>query len=217
MKNENKKIIVSGAACLLAFIFWSIAVRFIDVCPVGPEGSSVGFASLNTWVHNFFGVNMMLYTVTDWLGLVPVGVAAAFGVSGLIQLITRRSIWQVDFSIRALGVFYIAVIALYLLFEELPVNYRPILINNVLEVSYPSSTTLLVTCVMPTALIQLNSRVRGRVLSGILQAVIIAFTAFMVIGRLVSGVHWLSDIIGGLFLSSGLVILYYAVCRAHRK
>ena len=39
----------------------------------------------------------------------------------------------------------------------------------------------------------------------------IAFTGFMVIGRVLSGVHWITDIIGGIFLSSGLVMLYYGV------
>ena len=34
------------------------------------------------------------------------------------------------------------------------------------------------------------------------------FSAFMVIGRLVSGVHWATDIIASVLLSAGLFMLY---------
>ena len=38
----------------------------------------------------------------------------------------------------------------------------------------------------------------------------IAFSTFMVIGRLVAGVHWFTDIMGAVILSAGLFILYKA-------
>lgn len=36
----------------------------------------------------------------------------------------------------------------------------------------------------------------------------IAFSAFMVIGRMIAGVHWATDIIGSILLSAGLSSLY---------
>jgi undecaprenyl-diphosphatase len=98
-------------------------------------------------------------------------------------------------------------------FEFVVVNRRPVLIDGYLEASYPSSTTMLVACVMPTALMQLHARIQNKTLRRVIDVVIILFTAFMVLGRLISGVHWLSDIIGGLLLSAGLVASYYgATC-----
>lgn len=97
------------------------------------------------------------------------------------------------------------------LFEVFAINYRPVLIEGYLEASYPSSTTMLVMCVMPTAIMQFHTRIKTEWLRKIFTYVIIAFTAFMVIGRLVSGVHWFTDIIGGALLSTGLVMLYYSV------
>ena len=98
----------------------------------------------------------------------------------------------------------------YILFEEVVINYRPVLINGFLEASYPSSTTLLVLCVMPTAVMQLNTRIRKETLRKCVAVAIKVFVVFMVMGRLVSGVHWLSDIVGGVLLSMGLVKLYRA-------
>ena len=210
MKKKNKKKLVLGASLVVAFVLWTVFVRFVDVQAIGPEGSSVGFATLNGFVHELTGVNWLLYTVTDWLGLVPIAVALGFAILGLAQLIGRKSLWKVDHSILALGVFYIAVIAAYVFFEIVVINYRPTLIDGYLEVSYPSSTTMLVMCVMPTAAMQLNARIKNTVFRRFAVITIAAFTAFMVIGRLLSGVHWITDIIGGALLSAGLVMMYDA-------
>ena len=208
MEKKNKKRLVLGASLVVAFVLWTILVCFVDVRAIGPEGSSVGFATLNGFVHELTGVNWLLYTVTDWLGLVPIAVALGFAILGLVQLIKRKSLWKVDHSILALGVFYIVVMAAYIFFEVVVINYRPTLIDGYLEASYPSSTTMLVMCVMPTAAMQLNVRIKNTVLRRCAVITIVAFTAFMVIGRLVSGVHWITDIIGGALLSAGLVTMY---------
>ena len=183
----------------------------IDVRAIGPQGSYVGFATINGYIHRLTGTHMLLYTVTDWMGILPVCVAFGFAVLGLIQWIKRKNILKVDYSILALGAFYIVVMAVYLIFEEVIINYRPVLINGHLEVSYPSSTTLLVMCVMPTAMLQLKSRMRNGVLRNLAVILIITFTTFMVMGRLISGVHWFSDIVGALLFSAGLVAVYHSL------
>ena len=198
--------------CLFAaFVVWTLVIRYIDVQAIGPRGSTVGFATINRFVHNLTGVHMDLYIVTDWLSVVPLMFVIGFGILGLVQWIKRKHLVKVDCSILVLGVFYIAVMAVYVLFETVVVNYRPVLINGYLEASYPSSTTMFVMCVMPTAIMQFNERIKNDVLKRWIRAVISAFTVFMVIGRLVSGVHWVTDIIGGVLLSAGLVLLYRAM------
>ena len=202
------------AMCLLVvFLLWTVAVRFVDVQAIGPQGSAVGFATLNRFVHELTGVHISLYIVTDLLGLVPLGFVIGFALLGLVQWIKRKRILKVDRSILALGGFYIVVLAVYALFEVVVVNYRPVLIGGVLEVSYPSSTTMLVMCVMPTVIMQVNARIQNKVFKRCVTFAVTAFVVFMVIGRLVSGVHWFSDIIGGVFLSGGLVLMYRAFIR----
>lgn len=195
---------------LAAFILWTLAVSLVDVQAIGPRDSAVGFATINGWFHDLTGVDMNLYHITDWLGLVPVAFGFGFAILGLVQWIRRKSLFKVDRSILVLGGFYIVTLAAYLFFEDFVINYRPVLIEGFLEASYPSSTTLLVLCVMPTALIQLRNRVTNPILRRIVCAAITAFMVFMVAGRLLSGVHWLTDIIGGILLAAGLVTLYDA-------
>ena len=203
-----------GICLLTAFVVWTFAVRFVDVQPIGPLGSTVGFATLNRFVHNVTGVHMSLYVITDWLGLVPIAVAVGFAVLGLAQWLKRRSLKKVDFPLFVLGGFYVIVIVVFFLFEVLVINYRPILISGILEASYPSSTTMLVMCVMPTAILQLKSRIRCRVLRQCVITAMTLFIIFMVFARLISGVHWFTDIAGGILLSAGLVALYAEVSQS---
>ncbi len=210
MKRIRKSFIAS--MCLLtAFVMWTVAICFVDIRAIGPQGSSVGFAGINGFVHNLTGVHWGLYNITDWLGLIPIFVCMGFGILGLVQLIKRKSIRKVDYDIFVLGGFYIVTIAAYLFFESVVINYRPILIGGILEGSYPSSTTMLVMCVMPTASMQLSSRIKNKLLRNIVVITIIIFITFMVIGRIISGVHWFTDIVGGALLSVGLVMLYRAI------
>ena len=211
MKKKNRRLFWVGMSLLAAFVLWTVLVKFVDVQSIGPQESSVGFATLNGYVHNLIGVNMYLYVITDWLGIVPIGVAFGFALLGIVQWIKRKSILKVNRSILTLGGFYIVVMAVYILFETVVINYRPTLIDGYLEASYPSSTTLLVMCVMPTAMIQLRARIKNDVFRRCVMFMIAVFIAFMVIGRLVSGVHWVTDIIGGALLSTAIVLMYYSI------
>ena len=217
MKKENQRNFCTATCMLLAFLLWTAAIQLVDVQAIGPQESAVGFATINQFVHNLTGVHMSLYTITDWLGLVPLVFVMGFALLGLIQWIKRKHLFKVDYNILILGGFYIVVMAVYVLFEMLVVNYRPVLINGYLEASYPSSTTMLVMCVMPTAIMQFNARIKNDVLKRYLTSAITAFIIFMVIGRLISGVHWITDIIGGALLSTGLVLMYRAIISREAK
>ena len=211
MKKNGKKQLITGVLFMLVFVIWTWLIQKVDVQSVGQKGTDVGFAAFNCWFHKLTGVHMGLYTITDWLGLVPVFVCIVFGGIGLWQLIKRKNLFKVDTDLIYLGIYYVIVIFGYLFFEMCPINYRPILIEGILEASYPSSTTLLVLSVMPTLVLQTNRRIENRYLKRIIYAFTSVFSAFMVIGRLASGVHWFTDIMGAVFLSTGLFYLYKAV------
>ena len=217
MKKNGKITLILGVTFITLFVLWTLLIMTIDVKPVGVNETNIGFATINTWFHNITSANMVLYNITDWLGLVPVFICIIFGVIGFIQLIKRRSLFKVDFDIVSLGVYYVLVIFFYLAFEMLSINYRPILINGFMEASYPSSTTLLVLSVMPTLSFQVQKRLKNEKIKFIISVITIIFSLFMVIGRLVSGVHWVTDIIGSCLLSAGLFYIYKSVVLLRGK
>lgn len=217
MKNDKKEFLV-GIYALFAFAIWTALILFADVKPLGVNGTDIGLSTFNVRFHKLTGVHMALYTITDWLGLVPIAVCFLFGVVGLVQLVKRKKLLLVDNDILLLGIYYIVVIFAYLLFEAIPINYRPVLIDGFMEASYPSSTTLLVLSVMPTLCFQAQRRCQNGLFRKIICGFAVVFAAFMVLGRLVAGVHWFSDIVGSVLLSAGLYKMYRsAVAKADSK
>ena len=208
--NRKNRTLCNGLIALLLFAVWTVLVQTVDVQPAGETGKTVGFATANSWFHQLTGVHLLLYAVTDWLGLVPVFVCLLFGVLGLAQLIRRKSLLKVDSDLILLGIYYVLVITGYLIFEMYPINYRPIFIDGRLEASYPSSTTLLVLSVMPTLIFQADRRVLQPEVKRAVRILTVLFSLAMVMGRLVSGVHWMTDIVSSVLLSHGLFSIYQA-------
>lgn len=209
MKNY-RKFIISGML-FAVFIVFTILVKSIDVQPIGPEESVVGFANINKSVHECFGIQMTWYDITKWLGYLTILVALGFGVLGFLELVVRKSFMKVDADLLLLGGFYVLVLAFYVFFEKVIINYRPIIMDEGLEASFPSSHTMLVICVMATAMIQFKKRIQSKGIRTVAMVASAVIIVVMVIGRMISGVHWFTDIIGAVILSSALVMFYYAI------
>lgn len=210
MKINVKRWFICGIVSAVLFAVWTALIMMVDVLPCGVNGTNIGLAAFNTWFHRLTGVHMTLYSITDWLGLVPIFICFVFGGIGLVQMIKRRSLFKVDGDILILGAFYVAVIFCYLIFEMIPINYRPVLIEGHMEASYPSSTTLLVLSVMPTLTEQANRRLKNAFAKRAISIFSICFSLFMVLGRMISGVHWFSDILGSVLISCSLFSFYKA-------
>ena len=214
---KEKRLLWIGYILIAGFVIWTLLIQAVDVQPLGINGTNIGFATINCWFHRLTGVHMVIYTITDWLGIIPVFICIIFGGIGCVQLLKRRSLLKVDYDIIFLGAYYILVILGYSIFEMIPINYRPVLIEGFMEASYPSSTTLLVLCVMPTLIEQVNRRSENEIFKKVIKALVICFSVFMVFGRLVSGVHWLTDIIGSIMLSIGLFCIYKSAVLLYYK
>ena len=104
MNKSEKKSLLIGNIFLAMFAVWTALIQTVDVQPLGQNGTSIGFATFNCWFHHFTGVNMAIYTITDWMGLVPVVICLIFACIGLVQLIQRRNLFRVDADIMILGI-----------------------------------------------------------------------------------------------------------------
>ena len=205
---RNKHSLITPAVLFAVFVLYTAAVALLDVKPVGQMNSNVGMATINKALSDAIGVHMIWYDITNILGILALLIAAFFGVVGVIQLVTRKSLLKVDRDIIILGCFYVMVIVCYVLFDHFAINYRPVMLEDTLEASYPSSHTMLAVCVMSTAICQLKWKMRDEHVSRIVQGVLAVLIVLTVVGRMISGVHWFTDIIGGVLLSAFLVSLY---------
>ena len=215
MNNKKRNFLISGILLLIAITF-TILVKVVDVKQIGVNNSSIGFATLNQFIFETTGVNMIWYHITDWLGLIPVFMAIVYAFIGLIQFIKRRSIFKVDKEIILLGLYYIIVIALYVFFEKVIINYRPILMNGFLEASYPSSHTLMTICICGSSIL-INKKLFNNKITKVINYLSIIIITITVVGRLISGVHWFTDIIGGILISTGLLMTFYSLLSIINK
>ncbi len=206
----KKKNIITSITMIILAVIYTILVKIIDVAPIGPNNSSVGFSSINGFFHNLLGSNMTIYKITEVLGMIPLLMAGIYALIGFIQLIKRKSLAKIDREIYALASLYVIVLGLYVFFEKCIINYRPILIDGVLEASYPSSHTLMAICICGSSLI-VNKRLFHKKIFNIENKLSIFLIPAIVLGRFISGVHWFSDILGGIIISVALLSTFYTV------
>lgn len=213
---ENKSNIINTAILFLVFILFTVTVKFFDVASIGPEGSEVGFAKLNGAVHAAIGVNMIWYDITKVLGIIALFTVAFFALLALVELIKGKSFKAVDSDLYALAITYVGIGAAYVLFEKLVINYRPIIADEAegLEASYPSTHSMLIVALLGVTIFQVIKRISDVTLRRILCFVLGLMIAITVIGRLLSGVHWTTDIIGGMVLGAAFISLYVTLDTA---
>lgn len=211
MNDTDKRNFLITGILFIAFALFTILILIVDVQPIGPGGTSVGFASFNGMVTSVFPYNEAFYKISKFSGLLSFVIVGGFGLYGLLMLIVRKSLKKVDRDILILGGFYILVLFIYIISNKIIINYRPVILDEGLEASYPSSHTMLAITVMVTAMMQFDSRVKSKRLLLSLEGAMVFLMLTVIISRFVSGVHWATDIAGSVFLSTALVMLYYSV------
>ncbi|MBR5064848.1 MAG: phosphatase PAP2 family protein [Oscillospiraceae bacterium] len=206
IKKKYRKF-VDAAVLLVAALLFTLLVKVVDVQAIGPQETSVGFAKINKAFADAVGTNMLLYKLTQLLGYAALAVVAFFGFGGMMQLVKRKSLMKVDRELLGAGVLYVVVLALYVTFEKIIVNYRPVIMpgETAPEASFPSSHTLLACVVFGSAVILADTYVRKHKARKRVRAIFVILIIVMVVGRLFSGVHWITDIVAGLLFSGSLL------------
>ena len=212
MKKETRNILVSIFLTIISFLYVYL-VKTVDIMAIGPKGSKVGFGTVNKYFKDMFTYNKTIYKVTEILGLIALLIVAIYGLVGLVQLIKRKSFCKIDKRIYILGAFYVLVGLIYVFFEKVVTNYRPVIMDGKLEASFPSSHTVLAICVCLSAISINKFYIKDESKLKLANIFIMILMTLIVIGRFISGVHWFSDIIGGIVISSTLLSYYFSLNR----
>ncbi len=213
MKNKIRNNYISAIIFLILFVLFTILVKTVDVKPVGPQESLIGFSAVNIAVFNFFGQNSICYNITELIGYVALLTALFFGIYVFMQLCRRKSLIKVDFDIIFIAVLYVVTALAYIFFEIMIVNYRPVLVGGLLEASYPSSHTMLVVTILGSASMLVDRRVKNAHIKRGLKVIFSILIIATVIGRVASGFHWVTDVIGAVLLSAFLLMIYYSAVK----
>lgn len=210
MKQNTLTKFLAAAVVLLLFVLFTVCLTGVDVRPVGPQNSYVGFASLNDWVFKHIGTSEIWDKITDVIALLAMALAAAFAGTGLWQWIKGKSLKAVDPCLIVLGIFYIMMVAFYVAFEFIVINYRPVLVDGALEASYPSSHTFVALFIFFSGLPVVNRLVKKQTWRMWINLLLIVLSVVMIVGRVLSGMHWTTDVLGAFLLALGMALLYDA-------
>ena len=211
MKKQGYIYLIVACVLLAAFIALTICLLLVDVRAAGESGAEVGFATINQKVWQAIGQSAAALTVSEVCGLCMIAAVGAFGITGLVQVIRRKGFLRADKELYVMAGGLMLLAAAYVFFEIFVVNYRPVLDGGELAASYPSSHAMLATAVAGMGMAYLHSRQRKGVLINVLIGLLNGVSVATVACRLLGGVHWLSDIVGGVLLGMVIVYAYRAV------
>ena len=211
MKKNIRNIIMSVIMTIFSGVFVYL-VKTVDVKAIGPNKSSVGFSGINKAYADMVGSNMTIYKLTEIFGLLVFIIVGVYGLIGIYQLFKRKSLFKVDREIIGLGILYVLMISVYLIFDKIAINYRPIIIDGELEPSFPSSHTMLAICTCVSSLMVYKKYVPSKFNYLVLFSTVLLLT-LVFLGRTISGVHWISDILGGVIISLTLLTYFYTIIK----
>lgn len=210
---ENKKYFIISALLFIAFIVFTVLVKTVDVAAVGPQGSEVGFSTINKAVSDAIGYNESIYKISEILGYLAIATVLIFGLFGVMQLYYKKGFKNVDKDLYALAGLYALCLVVYAIFEKVVINYRPVILEEGLEASYPSSHTILAVAFISAAIAEFSVRLKAKKAKIIVVTICALDGVGVILTRFLSGVHWLTDIIGSLLISGACFVLFLGVFK----
>lgn len=217
MKKILSARLIAAIVLLALFAAFTVVVKTVDVAAIGPQDSEVGLSKINQWGLDHLGGSDLCYDISELFGLVSFLSLPFFAALGLWQAIKRKSLFKIDLCIWLFAGLCVLVMGCYVLFEICIINYRPILVEGVLEASYPSSHTMFSCTLLGSTILALSSLLKNKTAKLLIAIGLSCIIATTVICRLLSGVHWITDILAGILLSAVLVALYALMLELTRK
>ncbi len=210
--SKKKKLLID--MCFLLFmvsLVYTLLIKFVDVRGIAADGSNVGFASINSFFKDLLPFNKTWYEISNVLGFIAILIAVLYAMLGCYQLVQVKKISKVDKRLLILAGFYIVFAILYVVFDKVAINYRPVMIDGEVEASFPSTHTMLAICICGSSLLVSKYFVTHKEIRKYIDVMSWGLMIFIVIARVLAGVHWITDIIGGIIISLLLLMIFYTI------
>ena len=173
---------------------------------------------MNDAIFDFFGTNVIWDKVGDVLLILVLAAVAGFALAGLTQLIKRKSLKKVDSEILAMIPSLVLMVAIYFVFEKVWIlNYRPVMVNGVAEPSFPSTHTLVAVTVLGMIMLALPKYIKEKKTRTLIDVALLIVMAVMAFSRVASGMHWATDVLGGIVFGIDLVLVYGGALRVIKE
>lgn len=209
MTKQGKKWFLAALILTAVFVVLTITVKYVDQKNIGSQ--VIGWATINLWWRDIIGVRNFWQIASHIFAAITLIILVMFLVWQAIALLRRKSFrtmprhwWFFDLTLIALALCYIV-------FQIMVINFRPLLIDGVAELSYPSSHVLLLATLWPVFILTLSREVKSRPWLRVASVIGIIVMTVGIIARLLSGYHWFTDIIGGIMLGAVLTCWYQAL------
>ncbi len=192
---------------ILSFVLFTIFVGFTLMVAL-VDVDQVGLSHLNQFVWQKLGRNVIWEHITDWLGYLVILLVLGIVAWQIVQAFRRKNLMRIDQNLLVFDVVCAILVAFYAFFEFVVINYRPELVDGVAKASYPSSHVMLFATIIPLLIWQVWHYFKTKPWRIVLTVLMILVAVLGVIGRLLSGVHWFTDILAGLIISGCMGCLY---------
>lgn len=149
--------------------------------------------------------------ISDIILLASFAILGVFVVLGLYQLITRKSLLKVDHRLLWMILPLVLIAITYVVFDKfLVLNIRP---NGSGEASFPSTHVMVVSTIFLIIALNLPYYIKSKTAWIIIDIAMLLLIVLVCVGRVLSEMHWLSDVLGGLAFAIIFAVIYYLIIR----
>ncbi|MCQ2382504.1 MAG: phosphatase PAP2 family protein [Clostridia bacterium] len=194
---RQKLWLILGIVSFVCFVIFTLLVAFVDV-------DQVGLSKINHFFWQHCGKHEIWERITDYLGYVLILVLVGILAWQIWQWIMCKKLARIDWNLLMFDVIMVCLAVVYVFFEVVVINYRPA--GD--KASYPSSHAMLFATVLPLLIYQVWHYLQNKPWRIVLTVALSSIQVIGLVGRLLAGVHWFTDILGGVIISCCLDCFY---------
>ncbi len=197
------------------FIFLILLILLMSVDKASNIYKEIG-------LYNFNKIFLVDYYNESWDGfsdvILYISILFILGliIYGIYQLYKRKSLFKVDKDIILTGFGFVFIIIIWFIFDKfIDINYRPIAVNGSAQTSFPS-THVMLACfsLLATTRIILKRNTNELKYNIITYGGVSILVILCSLGRILSKMHWTTDVLGAIFISLAIFFIIIGLDKA---